>query len=91
MTKFTPPKIVKDEEVEEPPPEQEELKETKIDVVNQEGIKDEGIVTPAVIDEGKQELSKKRKKTRTRYLKKLKSKLLSQVVKVPGENTLKET
>ncbi len=53
MTKFTPPKIVKDEEVEEPPPVQEELKETKIDVVTQEGIKDEGIVAPTVIDEGK--------------------------------------
>jgi periplasmic protein TonB len=53
MTKFTPPKIVKDEEVEEPPPVVEELKETKIDVVTQEGIKDEGIVAPAVIDEGK--------------------------------------
>jgi periplasmic protein TonB len=53
MTKFTPPKIVKDEEVEEPPPPQEEIKETKIDVVSQEGIKDEGIVAPAVIDDGK--------------------------------------
>ncbi len=53
MTKFTPPKIVKDEEVQEPPPEQKELEETKIDVVTQEGIKDEGIVAPAVIDEGK--------------------------------------
>src|SRR5690349_11986663 len=54
MAKFTPPKIVKDEEVEEPPPQQEELKETKIDVVSQEGAKDEGIVTPVQIDEGKQ-------------------------------------
>ena len=53
MKQFTPPKIVKDEEVQEPPPAQEELKEAKIDVVNQEGIKDEGIVAPAVIDEGK--------------------------------------
>jgi protein TonB len=53
MTKFTPPKIVKDEEVEEPPPVVEELKETKIDVVTQEGIKDEGIIAPAVIDDGK--------------------------------------
>ena len=43
MTKFTPPKIVKDEEVQEPPPEVKELEEKKIDVVNQEGIKDEGI------------------------------------------------
>ncbi|HEX2845333.1 MAG TPA: energy transducer TonB, partial [Chitinophagaceae bacterium] len=46
MKQFTPPKIVKDEEVQEPPPAQEELKEAKIDVVNQEGIKDEGIVAP---------------------------------------------
>jgi periplasmic protein TonB len=53
MKQFTPPKIVKDEEVEEPPPPQEELKEVKIDVVNQEGIKDEGIVAPTVIDDGK--------------------------------------
>ena len=53
MQKFTPPKIVKDEEVQEPPPAQEELKEAKIDVIKQEGIKDEGIVAPAVIDEGK--------------------------------------
>lgn len=53
MKQFTPPKIVKDEEVEEPPPPQEELKEVKIDVQNQEGIKDEGIVAPTVIDDGK--------------------------------------
>src|SRR5215207_6645665 len=44
MTKFTPPVIKKDEEVkqEEIPPEVEKLEDTKIDVVNQEGIKDEG-------------------------------------------------
>jgi len=53
MKQFTPPKIVKDEEVQEPPPAQEELKEAKIDVVNQEGIKDEGIIAPTVIDDGK--------------------------------------
>jgi periplasmic protein TonB len=54
MTKFTPPKIVKDEEVkkEDIPPEVEKLQETKIDVISQEGIKDIGIATP-VIDEGK--------------------------------------
>ncbi len=48
MTKFTPPKIVKDEEVkeEEKPPEVEKLEETKIGKINQEGIKDEGIVAP---------------------------------------------
>jgi periplasmic protein TonB len=54
MTKFTPPEIVKDEEVkkEDIPPEVEKLEETKIDVVSQEGIKDAGIATP-VVDEGK--------------------------------------
>lgn len=54
MTKFTPPEIVKDEEVkkEDIPPEVEKLEETKIDVVSQEGIKDIGIATP-VVDEGK--------------------------------------
>ncbi len=53
MAKFTPPKIVKDEEVkeEEKPPEQEKLEDTKIGTVNQEGIKDEGIVAP--VDNGK--------------------------------------
>ena len=61
MTKFTPPKIVKDEEVkkEEIPPEVEELKETKIDVVSQEGEKDLGIV-PEVIDQGKQVIEEKK-------------------------------
>lgn len=53
--KFTPPIIKKDEEV---PPEEippvEELKDTKIDIKTEEGIKDEGIITPPVVDEGKQ-------------------------------------
>jgi len=54
MTKFTPPKVVKDEEVkeEEKPPEVEKLEETKISTVTQEGIKDEGIVAPPVEDKG---------------------------------------
>ncbi|MFZ9661252.1 MAG: energy transducer TonB [Chitinophagaceae bacterium] len=48
MTKFTPPKVVKDEEVkeEEKPPEVEKLEDTKISTVSQEGTKDEGIVSP---------------------------------------------
>lgn len=53
MTKFTPPKIVEDEKVEEPPPPQEKLAETKIADVSQEGVKDEGITTPVVVDDGK--------------------------------------
>jgi len=48
ITKFTPPKIVKDEEVKEPPPPQEKLEDTKIGVINQEGKKDEGFVAPPV-------------------------------------------
>lgn len=54
MAKFTPPKVVKDEEVkeEEKPPEVEKLEETKIGTVNQEGNKDEGIVAPPVEDKG---------------------------------------
>jgi protein TonB len=55
MAKFTPPKIVKDEEVkeEEKPPEVEKLEETKIGTMNQEGVKDEGIVAPPADDNGK--------------------------------------
>ncbi len=60
MKQFTPPVIKKDEEVEKPPPPQEELKEAKIDVVNQEGIKDENIATPVAIDEGKQIVEEKK-------------------------------
>jgi protein TonB len=54
MAKFTPPKVVKDEEVkeEEKPPEVEKLDEAKIGLANQEGNKDEGIVAPPVEDKG---------------------------------------
>ncbi len=60
MKQFTPPKIVKDEEVQKPPPPQEELKEAKIDVINQEGIKDLNIATPTQIDEGKKVIEEKK-------------------------------
>ena len=55
MAKFTPPKIVKDEEVkeDEKPPEVEKLEDTKIGTINQEGVKDEGIIAPPVEDAGK--------------------------------------
>ena len=49
ITKFTPPKIVKDEEVKEPPPEQEKLAETKIGVINQEGIKTDVVAPPVEV------------------------------------------
>jgi protein TonB len=61
MTKFTPPKIVKDEEVkkEDIPPEQEKLEDTKIAVINQEGVKDLDIA-PVVVDEGKKVIEEKK-------------------------------
>ncbi len=54
MAKFTPPKVVKDEEVkeEEKPPEVEKLEETKIGTANVEGNKDEGIIAPPTEDKG---------------------------------------
>jgi periplasmic protein TonB len=54
MAKFTPPKVVKDEDVkeEEKPPEVDKLEDTKIGTANQEGIKDEGIVAPPVQEGG---------------------------------------
>ena len=45
---FTPPKIVKDEEVIKPPVENEKLEEAKVDVKTVEGVKDVGIVAPPV-------------------------------------------
>jgi periplasmic protein TonB len=54
-TRFTPPRIVKDNEVkeDEKPPEQARLEDTKIGTINQEGVKDQGIVAPPVGDAGK--------------------------------------
>jgi protein TonB len=54
MAKFTPPKIVKDDEIkaEEKPPEMEKLEYTKIGTMNQEGVKDEGIVPPVAASDG---------------------------------------
>ena len=49
---FTPPKIVKDQEVIKPPPEVKQLEEAKVDVKTVEGKKDEGIVAPPVDNSG---------------------------------------
>jgi len=48
MAKFTPPKIVKDEEVkkEDEVKEVEKLEDVKIGAVDQKGIKDDGVVAP---------------------------------------------
>ena len=60
VTKFTPPKIVKDEEVkpEEKPPEQEKLEDTKIGAFNQEGIKSDVVEAPVEKGTGKVEAPK---------------------------------
>jgi periplasmic protein TonB len=52
--KFTVPNIVKDEEVktEDRPPEQEELKDSRIGSINQEGMADSGIVAPSTEGNG---------------------------------------
>lgn len=73
MTKFTPPKIVKDEEVkkEDIPPEVEKLEDTKIDIVSQEGIKDEGLATPAVVDEGKAVIEEKKEEDENKVFEKV--------------------
>ena len=51
---FTPPKVVKDEEVIKPPPEVKQIEEAKVDVKTVEGTKDLGIVAPPVEDKGTQ-------------------------------------
>jgi protein TonB len=72
MKQFTPPVIKKDEEVkeEEKPPEQEELKDVKIDVQNQEGVKDEA-PTVTNIDEGKQVVEEKKEEDENRVFEKV--------------------
>jgi len=54
ITKFTPPKIVKDEEVkpDEEIKEVKQLEDTKIGKINQEGDKDQGVVAPPVESKG---------------------------------------
>jgi protein TonB len=60
VTKFTPPKIVKDEEVkpEEKPPEQEKLEDTKIGAFNQEGEKSDVVEAPVEKGTGQVEAPK---------------------------------
>jgi protein TonB len=51
---FTPPKIVRDEEVIKPPPEVKQIEEARIDVKTIEGTKDLGIVAAPVSEKGTQ-------------------------------------
>jgi protein TonB len=51
---FTPPKVVKDEEVIKPPPEVKQIEEAKVDIKTVEGTKDLGIVAPPSDEKGTQ-------------------------------------
>ena len=51
---FTPPRIVKDEEVIKPPPEVKQIEDARIDVKTVEGAKDVGIIAPPVENKGTQ-------------------------------------
>lgn len=48
ITQFTPPRIVNDDEVKDPPPVTDKLEDTQIGLANQEGAKDIGFVAPPV-------------------------------------------
>ncbi|HUZ59851.1 MAG TPA: energy transducer TonB [Hanamia sp.] len=50
--KFTPPKIVKDQEVIKPPPEIKQIEAAKVDVQTVAGTKDLGIVAPPTEEKG---------------------------------------
>lgn len=51
---FTPPKIVKDEEVIKPPPEVKQIEEAKVDVKTVAGTKDLGIIAAPIESKGTQ-------------------------------------
>lgn len=51
---FTPPKVVKDQEVIKPPPEVKDLDSAKVDTKTVEGTKDLGVVAPPTEDKGTQ-------------------------------------
>ena len=72
MAKFTPPKIVKDEEVkkDEVPPEVEKLEDVKIDVINQEGEKLD-VATPVVVDQGKAVIEEKKEEDENKVFEKV--------------------
>ena len=50
---FTTPEIKDDKDVDQPPPSQDDLVDARIDDIKQDGITDDGIVKPDVVDDGK--------------------------------------
>lgn len=61
MKAFTPPVIKKDEEVEKPPVTQKELEDVKIDIKDQEGVKDEGKVEVVKPPEAEKQIVEEKK------------------------------
>lgn len=49
---YTPPVIVRDKDVESPPPTQDDLSNARVDVIKQDGADDNGIQAPEDIDKG---------------------------------------
>lgn len=71
MARFTPPRIVKDQEVKEVIQENKQLEDKKIGLVNQEGVKDENIAMPTEIDEGKQVIVEKKNEEENKIFEKV--------------------
>jgi periplasmic protein TonB len=46
ITQFTPPEIVRDDQVTDPPPAMDDLDNTRIGLTNQDGVRDEGFAPP---------------------------------------------
>ncbi len=93
ITKFTPPKIVKDEEVKEPPPPVEKLEETKLVQLTRKVRKTKVLLllrlkkkVPVLL-----KLQKRWKKITIRCLPKLKKKQNFLVEWMAGKDILKET
>jgi len=57
-TQFTPPKIVKEVDPDEMPPQVEDLEKTRIDVISRQGIEDDGLVPQ--IDQNRQVIEEKK-------------------------------
>ena len=60
MTKFTPPKIVKDEEVKQVIEENKKIDTTQVALKTEAGVKDDQIAAPSEVDQGKQVIEEKK-------------------------------
>jgi protein TonB len=71
--------------------ENKELEDKKIDVVNQEGIKDDNIAAPSQIDEGKQVIEEKKEDDEDKIFEKVEVEASFPGGDGAGANFLKET